>query len=118
MFRQNAGSNMHAIVRAKNFKASHVILSTNVHRCTYLSRSLFVTLTTVDNRLTHFKTRAAEGLARVTSHLIGFTLQQETRILRAELRHGVNNLCNAKSRRVYILYVYNIINVHTNQFTF
>ncbi len=52
----------------KNFKGSDVILSTNVHRCTYLSRSLFVTLTTtVDNRLTHFKTRAAKGLARVTS---------------------------------------------------
>ena len=119
---------MYAIVRAKNFKASDVILSTNVHRCTYLSRSLFVTQSAVgsrqsavgsrqsavgsrqsavgsrqsavgsrqsavgsrqsavgsrqsavgsrqsavgsrqsavDSRLTHFKTRAAEGLARV-----------------------------------------------------
>ena len=62
MFRQNAGSNMCGP------KTSKVPTSyyPNVHRCTYLSRSLFVTLTTgVDNRLTHFKTRAAKGLARV-----------------------------------------------------
>ncbi len=44
----------------KNFKGSDVTLSTNVHRSTYLSRSVFVTF--VDKRTEqkrHFKTRAA-----------------------------------------------------------
>ncbi len=47
MFRQNAGSNM---CGPKTSKVPTSILSTNVHRCTYLSRSLFVTPSTVDRR--------------------------------------------------------------------
>ncbi len=47
MFRQNAGSNM---CGPKTSKVPTSILFTNVHRCTYLSRSLFVTPSTVDRR--------------------------------------------------------------------